>query len=67
MDDKRAAIELWKAQMPPSKIRAQLKMSESTLRRILVFAFNPINPITSMPNRMPEVTSRDGGMAKYKY
>jgi hypothetical protein len=67
-NDKRGAIELWKAQVPLSKIRAQLKMSESTLRMILAFAFDPINPIdpiASMPNRMQEVIDRDGGMTKY--
>jgi hypothetical protein len=47
-DYKRAAIELWKAQVPLSRIRAQLKMSESTLRRILAFAkTNPLDPISS--------------------
>jgi hypothetical protein len=30
-DDKKAAIKLWKALVPLSKIRVQLKVSESTL------------------------------------
>ena len=43
---KRAAVELWRARVLLSTIRSQLKLSESTLRRILVFAKkNPINPI----------------------
>jgi hypothetical protein len=68
-DGKRAPIALWKAQIPLSKIRAQLKMSESTLRRILTFAkaipINPIDPIASMPNRMQEVINRYGGRTRY--
>ena len=37
-DEKRAAIELWRAKIPLKDIRKQLEMSESTLRRILAFA-----------------------------
>ncbi len=72
-EDKRAAIELWRAKVPLSNIRKQLKMSERTLRRILSFAkTNPLNPIkprkpaflqnlvTSMPTRMLEVIEREG-------
>jgi hypothetical protein len=45
---KRAAIELWKAQVHLSRIRAQLKIPKSTLRRILAFAkVNPLDPISS--------------------
>jgi len=35
LETKRVAIELWKAKVPLKSIRAQLSMSESTLRRIL--------------------------------
>jgi hypothetical protein len=43
---KKAAVELWRAKVPHSTIRSQLKLSKSTLRRILAFAKrNPINPI----------------------
>ncbi len=45
-----AAVELWRAKVPLKTIRQQLKMSESTLRRILAFAkANPIDPI--MPRK----------------
>ncbi len=44
---KRATIELWKAKVPLKDIRNQLKISESTLRRILAFAKKtPDNPIS---------------------
>jgi hypothetical protein len=43
---KKAAVELWRAKVPLSIIRSLLKLSKSTLRRILAFAKrNPINPI----------------------
>jgi hypothetical protein len=43
---KRAAVELWRAKVPISTKRSQLKLSESTLMRILAFAKrNPIKPI----------------------
>jgi hypothetical protein len=45
-------------QLSPSKIRAQLKMSESTLRRALAFAFDPI---ASMCNRIQEAIIRMRG------
>jgi hypothetical protein len=48
-NDKRASIKLWKAQVHLSKIRAQLKMLESTLRRILAIA--KANPIDLIRNR----------------
>jgi hypothetical protein len=51
--------------VPLSKIRVKLKMSESTLGRILAFAFDPVDPIASMLNRMQEVIDRDRGMTKY--
>jgi hypothetical protein len=45
-DAKRAAGELWRAKVPLNTIRSQIKLSESTLRRILAFTKrNPINPI----------------------
>ena len=45
-DSKRAAVELWRAGVPLGTIRKQLKMSESTLRRILAFARkNPTLPV----------------------
>jgi hypothetical protein len=34
-DVKRAAVELWKASVPLKQIRAQLKIPERSLRRIL--------------------------------
>jgi hypothetical protein len=41
-----AAIELWRAKVPLSNIRKQLKMPERTLRRILSFTKAiPLNPI----------------------
>ena len=60
-------------------IRKQLKMSESTLRRILAFARkNPTLPVQStqeveflqnlvlsIPARIQEVIDRDGGMSRY--
>lgn len=45
-EQKRAAIEMWKAKVPLKTIRNQLDMSESTLRRILKFAkANPGAPV----------------------
>ena len=60
-------------------IRKQLKMSESTLRRILAFARkNPTLPVQStqeveflqnlvlsIPARLHEGIARDGGMTRY--
>jgi ABC-type uncharacterized transport system YnjBCD substrate-binding protein len=37
-EEKRVAIELWRAKVPLKAIRDQVKMSESTLRRVLAFA-----------------------------
>ena len=71
-DSKRAAVELWRAGVPLATIRKQLKMSESTLRRLLAFARkNPTLPrflqnlVRSMPARIQEVIDRDGGMTRY--
>jgi hypothetical protein len=36
-EEKRVAIELWRAKVPLKAIRDQVKMSESTLRRVLAF------------------------------
>jgi hypothetical protein len=45
-EDKRVAIELWRAKVPLATIRKQLKMSERSLRRILSFAkSNPDAPV----------------------
>jgi hypothetical protein len=44
-DFKGAGVELWRAGVPLATIRKQLKMSESTLRRILIVAIkNPTLP-----------------------
>jgi hypothetical protein len=44
--DKRAAIELWKTKVPLKNIRAQLQMSERSLRKILAYAkHHPEDPI----------------------
>ena len=46
MEDKRVAVELWKAGVPLKNIREQLKMSERSLRRILAHAkSNPSLPV----------------------
>jgi hypothetical protein len=37
-EEKRVAIELWRAKVPLKAIRDQVKMLESTLRRVLAFA-----------------------------
>ena len=43
---KRAAVELWRANVPLKKIREQLNMNERTLRRILSHAkANPDVPV----------------------
>ena len=59
--DKRAAIELWRAKVPLKAIRSQLKMSESTLRRVLAFAKKqPENPIADRKpesGRPPKITT----------
>ncbi len=56
MEEKRAAIELWKASVPLKKIREQLSMNERTLRRILSHAkANPDAPV-ALPGREPPLT-----------
>jgi hypothetical protein len=37
-EEKRVAIELWRAQVPLKAIRDQVKMSDSTFRRVFVIA-----------------------------
>jgi hypothetical protein len=66
-DDKRAAIKLCKTQVPLRNIRAQLKRSESTRRRILVFVkANPFDPIVPINRIAPiiSIPNRDGGMIR---
>ncbi len=59
-EDKRVAVELWKANVPLKSIRDQLNMSESTLRRVLSFARkNPSFPVKKRKigtGRKPTVT-----------
>ena len=75
-DSKRAAVELWRAGVPLDTIRKQLKMSESTLRRILaVVRKNPTLPaeevdfpqnvVVGLPTRFQEAIAREGGMTRY--
>jgi hypothetical protein len=75
-DSKRAAVELWRAGVPLATIRKQLKISESTLRRILAFTRkNPIllaeevdfpqNLVEGLPTRFQEAIAREGGMTRY--
>jgi hypothetical protein len=65
---KRAAVELWRAKVPLSNIRSQLKLSKSTLRRILAFAKrNPINPIIprkSGSGRPKKISEETEGLIK---
>jgi hypothetical protein len=47
-NDKRAAVELWRAKVPLSAIRNQLKVFERTLKRIMAFTkANSLNQIQS--------------------
>jgi hypothetical protein len=47
-NDKRVAVELWRATLPLSTIRNQLKVFEKTLRSVLAFTkANPFNNIKS--------------------
>jgi hypothetical protein len=48
-EEKRVAIELWRAKVPLKAIRDQVQMSESTLRRVLAFAKK--NPDTLIAGR----------------
>ena len=49
---KRAAIELWKANIPLKKIREQMQMSERGLRNILAYAKkHPEDPIQKRRNK----------------
>ena len=76
VEDKRAAVELWKAKDPWAQIRAQLQMSESTLRGVLKLAkANPLLPIMdsqylknlvkSMPRRLEAVIANQGKPTNY--
>jgi hypothetical protein len=49
-DVKRAAVELWKASVPLKQIRAQLKIPERSLRRILDHA-----PCTNLEDMKREI------------
>ena len=51
MEDKRVAVELWKAEVPFKKIREQLRMSEATLRQVLGHAKK--NPTCPVKKRKP--------------
>jgi hypothetical protein len=73
---KRAAVELWRAGVPLATIRKQLKMSGSTLRRILAVARkNPIllaeevdfpqNLVVGLPTRFQGAIAREGGVTRY--
>jgi hypothetical protein len=75
-DSKRAAVELWRAGVPLDTIRKQLKMSESTLRRILAVVRKnhtlpaeevdfPQNVVVGLPTRFQEAIAREGGMTRY--
>jgi hypothetical protein len=79
IDDKRAAVELWRAKVPISTVRNQLKMFERTLRRVLAFKrANTLNQIKfrkpmsgrlrkiSMPTRVQEVIIQEVGMTRYQ-
>jgi hypothetical protein len=47
-DDNRVAVELWRAKVPLSTVRNQLKVCERTLRRVLAFEkANTLNYIKS--------------------
>ncbi len=75
-DSKRAAVELWRAGVHLATIRKHLKMSESTLRRILAVARKnptlpveevdfPQNMVVGLPTRFQEVIARECGMTRY--
>ncbi len=58
-EEKRVAIKLWKAKVSLATIRAQMKMSERSLRRILAFAkVNPESPVSER--------KKNPGSGKYK-
>jgi hypothetical protein len=69
-ENKRAAVELWRAKVPLSNIRKQLKMSEKTLRRILFFAkanpHNPIQPRKPVKGRPRKISMKTRRMKKKK-
>jgi hypothetical protein len=63
-DDKSAAVELWRARVPLSTIRNQLKMFERTLGTVLAFTkANPRNNIKSrkhMSGRLRKINMATG-------
>ncbi len=65
-DLKVAAIELSKAKVPLKKIRDQLNISESSLRRILRRLWIlGMALVESMPRRLAEVIEHEGATTKY--
>ncbi len=75
-DSKKAAEELWRAGVPLATIRKKLKMSESTLRRILAVDRKnttlpaeevdfPQNLVVWLPTRFQEAIAREDDMTRY--
>jgi hypothetical protein len=70
MEDKRVAVELWKAKVPLKRIREQLGMSEATLRGVLGHAKK--RPSCPVKKRKPGsgkkkiITLNEGNSTKYK-
>ena len=60
MEDKRVAVELWKAGVPLKNIREQLKMSERSLGRIL--AHDKSNPSVDPPDGQHGLPQDPGGV-----
>jgi hypothetical protein len=67
---KRVAVEFWRTKVPLSTIRAQLKLSESTMRRILAFAkrnrINPIIPRKPGSGRPKKISEKSRRLTKKK-
>ena len=58
-DSKRTAVELWRAGVHLAAIKKQLKMSESTLRRILTLPtllVPPGKPVSGRPRKISQET-----------
>ena len=74
-EDKRAAIELWKAKIPLKAIREQLQIGERSLRRkqeIIKLWVTRMEDcqylrdlVTSLPRRLQEVIDRGGDITHY--
>ncbi len=67
-EEKRVAIELWKAKVPLKAIRKQLNISESTLRRVLARMSDSDylkKLVESMPRRLAEEIEKDGATTGY--